>query len=713
MSIISNNRFDWATFYIEFADKLLLYKNNRADLLTIIKAAHEQAGLKCQFANFTDIDPFTVFGAFNKSITNANRMALLKALAEQMDIKSIQPINFGGIPVLMNMMAIVAWNTEDFSDVWELFDSAINYADNPIESNRNSFIKWYDTVTKHKGISWNITMGLYWTRPYSYLNLDGTNRSFLLNGNNTRSIGIEKISKLKRVPDAETYLNLIEVCLKSFSDSNTVFHSFPELSNAAWDIIASNENEQYKKERRNKPTDIEMADRETPEKHFWLYAPGEQARFWNEFYDKGIMGIGWEELGDLNSYSDKEAIRKKMKEIYGQTKSYTNNALATWQFTHAIREGDIVFAKKGLYEIIGRGIVESDYIYLPERKEYKNIRKIKWTHKGNWAHPGQAVSKTLTDITNYTDYVEKLELLITGNDVLNEFELEDEIIYEKYFDDDFLNEVFIEPEQYEILVSLLKNKKNLILQGAPGVGKTFAAKRLAYSIIGVKDTSRVMTVQFHQSYSYEDFIMGFRPTKDGFELAKGPFYTFCKDAQDDLERDYFFIIDEINRGNLSKIFGELLMLIENDKRGEKLRLLYSNELFFVPKNVHIIGLMNTADRSLAMIDYALRRRFAFYEMEPAFDSPGFLTIIERSNHNKFASLIERVKELNEIISKDESLGDGFRIGHSYFCNENEITDYWLSSVINFEILPLLNEYWFDEKTKIESWAKKLRGVLND
>ncbi|MDR2729185.1 MAG: AAA family ATPase [Chitinispirillales bacterium] len=814
--------FEWATFYVEFADKLLSYKNNRTDLLTILKAAHEQAGLRCQFADFTDIDPFTVFGAFNKGITNANRMALLKALAERMDIKANQPVNFDGIPVLMNMMAIVAWNTEDFSDVWELFAAAISYADNPTNNNRNSFIKWYDTVTKHKGISWNVTMGLYWTRPYFYLNLDGTNRSFLLNGNDTRSIGIGSVSKLKRVPDAETYLNLIEVCQKSFSDGSTIFHSFPELSSAAWLAATSNSQEQdtklseasflqwfepliealkdldgsaspdavrkqiitnlnlpdeiinetrgktgvkkfdnevafarnylayegiidktvhgvwaltdkgksitmthelaseifYRwvnilKERRENASDIETAKRETNEKRYWIYAPGENSRKWDEFYSQGIMGIGWDELGDLSEYPDREAMRTKMQEVYDKTKSHKNGSLATWQFVHTMRVGDIVFAKKGMREIVGRGIVESDYIFMPDRGEYKHIRKIRWTNNGRWEHPGQAVMKTLTDITTYTEYVQKLELLVVGDSIADDFEPEDEIKYEEYSDDDFLSEVFIDLEQYETLVSLLKNKKNLILQGVPGVGKTFAAKRLAYSIIGVKDTSRVMTVQFHQSYSYEDFIMGFRPTKDGFELAKGPFYTFCKDAQDDLERDYFFIIDEINRGNLSKIFGELLMLIENDKRGEKLRLLYSNELFSVPRNVHIIGLMNTADRSLAMIDYALRRRFAFYEMEPAFDSSGFLAMIERSNHNKFASLIERVKELNEAISKDESLGDGFRIGHSYFCTDGEITDYWLSSVINFEILPLLNEYWFDEKTKIESWVKKLRGVLND
>ena len=128
-------------------------------------------------------------------------------------------------------------------------------------------------------------------------------------------------------------------------------------------------------------------------------------------------------------------------------------------------------------------------------------------------------------------------------------------------------------EEYEILKRLLLKKKNLILQGPPGVGKTFAARRLAYSIMQVKDSERVMMVQFHQSYSYEDFIMGFRPTKEGgFELVPGPFYEFCKKAKDDLDNDYFFIIDEINRGNMSKIFGELLMLIETDKRGESIRL---------------------------------------------------------------------------------------------------------------------------------------------
>src|SRR5690606_15724032 len=204
-----------------------------------------------------------------------------------------------------------------------------------------------------------------------------------------------------------------------------------------------------------------------------------------------------------------------------------------------------------------------------------------------------------------------------------------------------------------------------ILLGAPGVGKTFAAERLAYSIMGKKDKSRVQVVQFHQSYSYEDFIMGYRPSENGFSIVKGPFYEFCKKAEPD-DRPYFFIIDEINRGNLSKIFGELLMLIENDKRGKELRLLYEDEQFSVPENVFIIGMMNTADRSLAMIDYALRRRFAFFEFEPAFESLGFKEYQNEVGNEKFDSLIQTVIAMNIEIADDAALGSGFRIGHSYF-----------------------------------------------
>ena len=281
----------------------------------------------------------------------------------------------------------------------------------------------------------------------------------------------------------------------------------------------------------------------------------------------------------------------------------------------------------------------------------------------------------------------------------------------RYKKDDFLKEVYMTEAKYDRLAAVLKKKKNIILQGAPGVGKTFAAKRLAYSMMGEVDDSRIEYIQFHQNYSYEDFMMGYKPVDDGFELKYGIFYRFCQKAENHLDKDYFFIIDEINRGNMSKIFGELLMLIEPDYRGNKITLAYNGLSFSVPKNLHIIGMMNTADRSLAMIDYALRRRFSFFDMEPGFDSEGFIHYQNGFSNDTFNSLVERMKELNQEIMKDKSLGKGFCIGHSYFCNMDVCSEESLKDVVEFDILPMLSEYWFDDSTKLQHWENRLRGVF--
>lgn len=280
-----------------------------------------------------------------------------------------------------------------------------------------------------------------------------------------------------------------------------------------------------------------------------------------------------------------------------------------------------------------------------------------------------------------------------------------------YTKSDFLDEVYMTEKRYESLVVVLRNKKNIILQGAPGVGKTFAARRLAWSMMGEKDDGRIEFVQFHQNYSYEDFIMGYKPVEDGFELKYGIFYRFCQKAANQPDKEFFFIIDEINRGNMSKIFGELLMLIEKDYRGTKATLAYNGLSFSVPKNLYIIGMMNTADRSLAMIDYALRRRFSFFEVEPGFDSEGFIQYQNSLNNETLNELVSKVKDLNREISLDKSLGKGFCIGHSYFCGRDVCTEEWLHSIVDYDILPMLSEYWFDDVGKFQRWENILQGVF--
>lgn len=707
-----DKRFQWTEFYMELASALLPYKNNRSELIAKLKTIFADAGMNFPFKErgkevYEDICPFTVFGSFNKGITNANRIALLEQFAKQFSIKATVPTEFDGIPVVMNLSAwFFAYKENrgehDIDNLWDLLEKAIAYSDEASTDNKNAFIATYDTVTKQKMIKWNITMGLYWARPYTFINLDSTNRAFITDVDNMPHYFTTIFSDInKGLPDGRNYLFMCEQAKNALNQKEYEYHSFPELSYYAWKSNQSGKTEE---------TTTTTVDSNIKETNYWIYSPGDNASMWDEFYKSGIMGIGWDDVTDLKGFSSKEEIKDYMKKVYDPSYSYKNNAHCLWQFANEIKVGDVIFVKKGMHKIIGKGIVTSDYIYDTSRSTYKHIRKVDWQNKGEWEHPGQAVMKTLTNISAYPDYVQKL-LALFAEDTSEEVSEQKEIKYPLYSKDDFLNEVYMDEDTYNTLTELLEAKYNVILQGAPGVGKTFAAKRLAYSIMGQKDTSRVAMVQFHQSYSYEDFIQGYRPSKDGFELENGTFYKFCKEAEEDNERPYFFIIDEINRGNLSKILGELMMLIEKDKRGEKIKLLYSNEWFTVPQNVRIIGMMNTADRSLALMDYALRRRFAFFDFAPAFSSEGFKNYLAEKNSQKLESLITVVESLNNTISSDESLGDGFRIGHSYFCTDGEITDEWLKSVVEYEVIPLIKEYWFDEPTKVRDWSATLRSAI--
>jgi 5-methylcytosine-specific restriction protein B len=716
------NQFDWVGFYKELSGKLLSYKGNREELVVKVKQIFTDTGINMPTLEkdnqLVDIDPFTVFGLFNKSsMKETNRLKIITAVAGLFGITAPIPTSFASIPVLNNQNATFYYFTgerevNDIDDLWNLFESALAYATSPSAEKREVLSKYFDLAINKKGNgNSKITMGLYWIAPNAFLNLDQRNTWYIYESGKVPSSLVETLPKIDAKIAASKYFDIVEKLRNYLQSDASELKDFMELSSEAWRYSeqVNEEKRQEKAQTKREAKGAAMADEDVETTHYWIYSPGEGAGIWDECCEKGIMAIGWDEIGDLQQYSSKTEMKQAMKEHIDPEKPYTMAAHATWQFAHEMKPGDIVFAKKGRSTVIGRGVVMSDYEFDDSRDDNKNVRKVNWTHKGEWPHPGQAAMKTLTDITSYTDYVEKLKALFESDEV-DDVEAE-EVSYPSYSKEKFLDEVFMDEASYNTLVGLVLNKKNVILQGAPGVGKTFAAKRLAYSIMEVKDPHRVMMVQFHQSYSYEDFIMGFRPSEKGFELKRGVFYNFCKDAEIDSENEYFFIIDEINRGNLSKIFGELFMLIESDKRGVELQLLYSDEKFSVPDNVYIIGMMNTADRSLAMLDYALRRRFAFYEMKPGFNTEGFREYRTGLNNIKFDNLIQCVEQLNAAIAGDESLGEGFCIGHSYFCNLTEVNDQALSAIVEYELIPLLKEYWFDEPVKVKNWADSLRSAI--
>lgn len=717
--------FEWIPFYRTFAEGLIPYCYKQAELVSGIRQAFDNVGIKQPTldddGSIQHMDPFTVFGLFNKTgMKDAKRIMIIEELCKVLHINVEAPKKFAGIPVLnpLNATFYPFSNKNDdayFNKLWSLFAKGLQYADKPKPETKDDLKELIDfaITTKYNGNS-KTTMALYWIAPETFINLDSRNEWYIYESGKLSKEFVLTLPKMKGMHlTGERYFEILEK-VKAYLPQ-TSFSSFVDLSYEAWRYSEEVNKENKLKKASKSTADVEdgLADAGVRTVHYWLYAPGEGSRKWEEFYKAGIMAIGWDFIGNLNEYPTRESIAEKLREYGDSERSYKNDSLALWQFANSIQPGDVIYAKNGIYSVVGRGVVTSDYQYDDTVDEYYHMRQVNWTHKGEWPHPGKAVTKTLTDITQYTDYVKQLENLFQGEGSDIDQEEEMEIEYPSYTKEDFLNEVFMAETEFDTLNALLKKKKNVILQGAPGVGKTYTAKRLAYALMGEKNQDRVMMVQFHQSYSYEDFIEGFRPdgNGDGFIIKKGSFYQFCKKANDDLDHDYYFIIDEINRGNMSRIFGELFMLVEADKRGNALQLLYSDEKFSVPKNVYLIGTMNTADRSLALLDYALRRRFAFYDMKPGFDSAGFRMYRESKNNPKFNKLITQIKTLNDMISTDDTLGEGFCIGHSYFSNLSDVSDQTLDEIIDYELAPLLKEYWYDEKSKAEDAIFALKEAI--
>ncbi len=485
----------------------------------------------------------------------------------------------------------------------------------------------------------------------------------------------------------------------------------------------------------------------------WLIGTGRDGSKWDEFRSKGEVRIGFtfdgEQVGDL-AHMSRDQLNERICVLTGQPKPW-NTQLACWQFAQEISAGDLVIARTGFGRVLGVGRITGQYQFDPAASDYAHSRAVDWFWTIERRMPTRArlPFKTLTEMSSYPDIVDVMlgRRSQVAVDYLTSIGLDGTTITEffsapaaltsaapvaahtdadyasapsraKPFHEEF-ESVFPSPDELNAMVDELRRKKALILQGPPGTGKTYIASALAKHFAG--DESRVTRVQFHPAYGYEDFVCGIRATTTHFGVVDGPLLQVARKALNEPSRRHVLLIDEFNRGNVARILGEALSLLEADKRNQRhaVRLALEGDplpggdstQFWLPENLFIIGTMNTADRSIALVDHALRRRFSFIDLEPAYDNAEFVPwLTERlggesgeieSNAPARAvaeKITETMQRLNKEIAKSVQLGTGHRLGHSYFCSDevpSRDLELWARSIFEREIKYQLREYCAD------------------
>ncbi len=641
-SVKETSSFSWTKFYEEFANKLLAFRYRREELIAGIHKISEEIDvmsvLNDQYEEgvvggpLKDICPFTVIALFNRGLTAENRKIIAKELADLIGVSEPVPKSFDGIPVVNNQST---WffgyshkrQSDDLDNLWEVFARAISFADLDDEDEGDEasthFAAAYDKAMEVYGVAWNLTMGLYWIRPWNFLTLDGQSKNYI---NNKLNIQINTNGPNKRCNSTD-YLELMERIEARFEEDAYPVHTFPELSLVAY---------QYRSQESDELLNTNSS--------------------WKEFVISNVKNLCLE----------KESL----------------------EFT--------------LTEFLERFIGDFEERF-PNRKDIKG-----------------AIRYLLNELTDEQkiESIDKRAYRWLDPDLLSNLSVK--VPHVAYSIDNIISDgCFLDEIKVEKTLKRLSTKKNIILQGPPGTGKTWLAKRLAFALIGQRDDSKIRAVQFHPNLSYEDFIRGWRPSGEGkLKLVDGPFMEMIKTAIDDPESKYVIVIEEINRGNPAQVFGEMLTLLETDKRtpDEALELSYrrfDGERVYIPSNLYVIGTMNIADRSLALVDLALRRRFAFIDLEPTLGKSWCDWVKDKNGiDSEFLYDIEkRINALNDEISIDPSLGAQFQVGHSYVTPAvgMNITDAkeWFGEVVETEIGPLLDEYWFDDLDKSRKAQKSL------